>query len=76
MAIGGTILFATLRPRQAEGVYRTFERSRKTIGGIFAILVSWTLVRSGRPMYILAALVMIALATLYWWVERPDKEVI
>lgn len=76
IAVGATILFATWKPDKARGIHRTFERSRKAIGAVFVILISWTLLRSGRPTYIGAALLMIVLATIYFVIERPDKQVV
>lgn len=76
IAVGGTVLFATLRPRKAERVHNTMERWRKTVGAIAGALIAWTLIRSGRPEYIFAAVVMIALATIYIVIEQPHKEVV
>lgn len=69
-------IFVTRHTRKAEKTYMTLERSRKTIGAVFLILLVWTFLLSGNPVLMLVALLGVAVAALYVFVEKPHKQVI
>lgn len=76
IVVAGTVLFVSRNEQRAQKTHNTMERSRKGIGAILLVVVSWTFLRSGQWFLILAALLMIALATIYFCVEKPHKEVV
>lgn len=76
IVVAGTVIFTSRHEQRAQTTHNTMERSRKGIGAVLLVVVSWTFLRSGQWYLILGALVMIALATIYVMVEKPHKEVV
>ena len=65
--------------RNRERAIEWYERTkffRKVGGAIIAILLAWTLINSGEPALMLLAIVGLASATVYWYVERPEEKVV
>ena len=73
IAVFGTALFVRYHESTAERIYFTVERWRKLLGLIVLVAIAWTFLRSGRPELILISLVSIALATMYFMIERPNE---
>lgn len=69
------LIWAELRPNKAERSLRLFEGGRKILGLVFLIVFAFTALQSGRWYLVLAALVAIAVATLYVAVEKPHRRV-
>lgn len=59
-----------------ESAYNTFDYLRRLVGAILVILVAWTFLRSGNSYLFLIALVLIVFATVWFLVERPDKDLV
>jgi len=70
-----TLLFARLRPQQAERTYTLLEEGRKVVAVAFLVVFAITALQSGRWDLVLAALLAIAVAALYVAVERPHRRV-
>ena len=59
-----------------ESAYNTFDYCRKVVGAILLVLIAFTFLRSGSTMLFLIALGLIAFATIWFAVERPDQDVV
>lgn len=59
-----------------ESAYGTFEYIRKFVGAILVILVAFTFLRSGSGWLFAIALGLIAFATIWFAVERPDQDIV
>lgn len=65
--------------RNREQAIEWYDRSRflrKFGGALIAILLAWTLINTGELVLIVLAVVGLASATVYWYVERPDEKVV
>lgn len=71
-----TLSIASVYDQQTETLYNRSEQLRKIGGAIILILLIVTFLRSGDLFLTLVALGGIALATIYWTVERPDKQLV
>lgn len=69
-------LLSEWRGEQAERLYRRIEFWRKIGGAVVAILLVGTFVRSGNPILIASAAVLLVFAALYVSVEQPHKELV
>ena len=73
VVVAATLVWAELRPQRAERTYGALEGGRKLAAGAFLVIFSITAIQSGRWYLIAAALLAIAVATLYFAVERPHE---
>ena len=73
LAIGSAVLLYKLRTNEVETAYNRFETARKLISAAAAGIIGWTFLQSGRPELILAAIVLLFLATVYVLVEKPNE---
>lgn len=67
------VLLVRYRRRRVVVAYKRFERWRRFFGVIIFALVAWTFLRSGRPLLIFLALVLIFLVTMYVLVDKPNE---
>ena len=76
----GTVLVTVLLVRRwQDRVVERYQRLRfvRRVGGAFiAVLIAWTLINSGEPLLMLIAVIGLASATVYWYIERPDEKVV
>ncbi|MFP8891838.1 hypothetical protein ACLI4U_19010 (plasmid) [Natrialbaceae archaeon A-CW2] len=61
---------------RVESAYNTFDYLRRLVGAILVILVAWTFLRSGNSYLFGLALVLIVFATVWFLVERPDRDLV
>ena len=73
LAIGSALLLYRLRTDRVETAYNRFETARKFVSALAFLIIGWTFLRSGRPELILAAVVLLFLATVYILVEKPNE---
>lgn len=73
VVVGVALLLYRWRKSAVERAYQRFDLARRFIGMMTFIAISWTFLRSGRPLLILVAAVLIFLVVLYVLVERPDE---
>ena len=71
-----TLLVVYKRHEQVESAYNTFDYFRRFIGAILVILVAFTFLRSGNTYLFAMALFLIAFATIWFAIERPDKSLV
>lgn len=76
IVVAATVIFVSRDKERAQKTHTTMERSRKGIGAVLLVIVSWTFLRSGKWYLILGALLMVSLATIYILVEKPHKEMV
>ena len=71
-----TVLIVHSRRDRAIELYERYRFFQKFAAAIIGILIAWTLINSGQPVLMLLAVLGLASATVYWYVERPDEEVV
>lgn len=69
------LLIRNRRQRVSRAYYR-FETARQVVTAAILVLIAWTFLNSGRPLLMFGAVLAIAFAVIYWYVERPDQEVV
>jgi len=75
-AILGTFVLYKLNEPAVTATVTFLDRVRWAVGLIFLGLAGYHLLQSGNPVYIFAALLVLAFLTGYMLVERPWKETI
>lgn len=76
LVIAAAYLLVRYRHRKVVVAYKRFERWRKFVGTIVFALVAWTFLRSGRPLLILLALLLIFLVAMYVMVDKPNETLV
>ncbi|MFD1526037.1 MULTISPECIES: hypothetical protein [Halobacteriales] len=71
-----TLLVVYRHGEAVESAYNTFDFLRRVVGAILIVLIAFTFLRSGSTMLFLIALGLIAFATIWFAVERPDKALV
>lgn len=71
-----TALIVYKRQEQVESAYETFDYVRRFLGAVLVVLIAFTFVRSGNSYLFAVALALIAFATIWFMVERPDKSIV
>lgn len=59
-----------------ETAYNTFDYFRRLIGAILVVLIAFTFLKSGNSWLFAIALGLIAFATIWFAVERPDQDMV
>lgn len=73
LAVGSALLLVRYRRQKVVRGYKRFQRWRTLISSIILVLVAWTFLRSGRPLLIGIAIVLIFLVTMYVIVDKPNE---
>lgn len=71
-----TVLVVRWREDQVRDTYERFKFARKLGAALIALLLAWTLLSSGDPWLMAAAIGGLVFATTYWYIERPDEQVV
>ena len=71
-----TLLIVHRHKEAVESAYSTFDYLRKLVGAILVVLIAYTFLRSGSTMLFFIALGLIAFATAWFAIERPDKNAV
>lgn len=71
-----TIVVVKLREQRVQEIYERQKFTRKLLAAIISLLIAWTFINSGNPWLIALAIILIAFATTYYVLERPDEKVI
>lgn len=74
--VGVTVLIAQRRRESIRDRYHRFDRARKLVYAAALVLIAWTFLSSGDPILIIAAIGLIASATIYFVVERPHETIV
>lgn len=70
-------LFVVYRWKEPiESAYNTFDFLRRVVGALLVVLIAFTFLRSGNRTLFAIALGLIAFATIWFFIERPDKAVV
>jgi preprotein translocase subunit YajC len=71
-----TFLVARNREQQIKERYKRFEKTRKFVTAVGALLIAWTLLNSGDLLLIIAAILLLVFVSMYFFVERPHDKVV
>jgi preprotein translocase subunit YajC len=71
-----TFLVARNREQQIKERYKRFEKTRKFVTAVGALLIAWTLLNSGDLLLIIAAILLLVFVSMYLFVERPHDKVV
>lgn len=71
-----TLLLLSLRGKSIERYYRRGERIRSIVTATLAVAIAWTFIRSGVVWQMAIAVLLIMFATVFVWVEQPQKEIV
>jgi preprotein translocase subunit YajC len=71
-----TFLVAHNREQQIKERYKRFEKTRKFVTAVGALLIAWTLLNSGDLLLIIAAILLLVFVSMYLFVERPHDKVV
>lgn len=71
-----TYLFVRWREQQVTETYERFKFARKLGAALITLLLAWTFLSSGDPWLMGVAIAGLVFATTYWYVERPEEEVV
>jgi asparagine N-glycosylation enzyme membrane subunit Stt3 len=74
--VGVTFLLARNREEQIKQKYQRFEKTRKFIWAVGALLIAWTLLNSGDIILVLIAVGLLVFVSMYIFVERPHDQVV
>ena len=71
-----TFLVARNREEQIKQRYQKFEKTRKFVTPVGALLIAWTLLNSGDLLLVVIAVGLLIFVSMYLFIERPHDKVV
>lgn len=64
------------RRSRVESFYDRYKFISRLVAALVGFLIAWTLLHTGDPLLMAVAVVGIALATVYYIIEKPHEDVV